>query len=148
MRRPVVFGYGRTREDPPRRRVRLGVVVLLVALAAAILAPLPADAAHPGRAWVREVIADRARAHGVSPWLMTAIADCESELDPGAVGDRGLSLGLYQLHRDGLRPAFFRLGYGNVWSVWEQADFAARMVAEGYASHWSCFRLISQRGGW
>lgn len=50
---------------------------------------------------VIQAIVKQARAAGVDPALMVAVAMEESGLRPGAVGDQGTSFGLYQLHRGG-----------------------------------------------
>ena len=56
-------------------------------------------AAPPGRAAITRLIEQEARRQGVDPGIAVAIARQESGLDPTAVGDRGKSLGLFQLQR-------------------------------------------------
>jgi hypothetical protein len=43
-------------------------------------------------------IADEARRQGVRPELALAVAQKESSFNPGAVGDNGAAVGLFQLH--------------------------------------------------
>lgn len=96
-----------------------------------------------GAQTVQEIIEDRAAAHGVSPAVLVAVAHCEAPgLNPYAVGDRGESLGLFQLHARGLRPLFYQWGYDDVWDPYQQADFTARAFANGLARHWSCYRVL------
>ncbi len=102
-----------------------------------------APSSRSGRAAVvAAVVRERAAAHDVSPWLLEALATCESRLDPYAVGAAG-ELGLLQLHPRGLLPAFYRMGFDDPWSVYQQADFAAWAIANGYARHWSCWRVVT-----
>lgn len=117
---------------------RLPYLALALALIALTLLVGRADA----REWtVPEIIADRAAAHGVSAPLMVCIAQLESRLDPLAVGDHGQSYGLFQLYRwGGMYPRFWAQGYSDLWSAWDQADFAARAVADGYGPHWTAWR--------
>ena len=127
---------------------RLAVAALVVLL---LLAPVLAEAARAEENWVEQTIADRAAAHGVGAWWLTALARCESSLDPNAVGDHGGSLGLFQLStlRTGLVWDFYAAGYADPFSVWESADYTASVLAgerRGVSiRRWSCWRLI---GGW
>jgi hypothetical protein len=61
---------------------------------------------------VSGTIASVASAEGVPPALAVADAEVESGLDPYAVGDKGTSFGLFQLHEGGELPSD--------WSQWEQ----------------------------
>lgn len=137
---------------PPRLIRRLGLTpwgwacLFAAALAlGALTGTVRADEHEEAPRWrpstrseVRAVLVDAAERHGVSAAVVVAVASCESDLHPGAVGRAG-ELGLFQLHPAGLLPAFYRLGYDDPWSVWQQGDFAARMFAGGMARHWSCW---------
>jgi hypothetical protein len=46
-----------------------------------------------------DLITDKARAAGLNPAFMIALAVTESSLDPRSTGDDGLSLGLFQLNK-------------------------------------------------
>jgi hypothetical protein len=113
--------------------VKRGLIGLTLALH--LLQAQPA-AANPV---VIDVIHERAAAHGQSGSYLTAVARCESRLDPYAVGALG-EKGLFQLASFGLLPTFYAWGYSNPWSAWEQSDFAARAFARGMSYHWSCAR--------
>ena len=107
--------------------------LLLVALL------LPAQAAASEHQDVPSVIVEAAARHDVDAELLLAVAWCESKYDPWAIGDRGLSLGLFQLHRYGLQGDFWAAGYTDIWSAEQQADYAAWMFSRGGAGHWSCY---------
>lgn len=85
---------------------------------------------------IRETIRDRAAAHGVSGETMIAVAECESSLDPHATNGR--YKGLFQLGSPGMEDEFWEMGYTDIWSAWQQADFAALQFARGRSSAWSC----------
>lgn len=42
---------------------------------------------------------------GIDPNLFVSVAEVESSLNPNAVGDKGTSFGLFQLHRGGQAPS-------------------------------------------
>ncbi|MDE3103183.1 MAG: transglycosylase SLT domain-containing protein [Chloroflexota bacterium] len=76
---------------------------------------------------------------GIDPDRLVAIARCESNLDPLAVGAAG-ELGIMQF-----KPATFRanaapLGYriDQIFDVRAQARTAAQMLSRGQAWQWSC----------
>jgi hypothetical protein len=84
-----------------------------------------------------DTISERAAAYGISGAYLVRVARCESTLDPYAVGARG-EQGLFQLHPRGMGLRFWRDGYTDIWSIWQQADFTSRMFASGLSFHWSC----------
>lgn len=84
-----------------------------------------------------DTIYDRAAAHGMSGAYLLQVARCESTLDPYAVGARG-EQGLFQLHPRGMGLRFWSMGYTDIWSIWQQADFTSRMFAAGHGRQWSC----------
>ncbi|PFE03933.1 invasion protein [Bacillus cereus] len=53
------------------------------------------------------VITEISKQYGVPEWIPLAIADHETKFNRKAVGDKGTSFGLFQLHRGGLAPAQF-----------------------------------------
>lgn len=114
----------------------------LIALALAsvpfALTPLPSVAQSPAE--VQALVADAAERHGVSAAWALRIVRCETggTWNPRAVGDGGNSLGIAQLHRRGLLPRFYAQGYSDPFDAAEAADFLARSLAQGLASHWSC----------
>lgn len=117
-----------------RRRENGGVAILLAAILLVSLA-LPVRAGG-GPDDIRALVVERALAHGANAAALVTTIGCESQFDPRAVGAQG-ELGLTQLHPQGLLPSFYKLGYRDVWSAEQQADFAALMFASGQAYHWS-----------
>jgi len=113
-----------------RFAARLAVSAAILAVSASAARAEPAD-------WIEATIHERAEAHGVSGPYLVRVARCESGLDPFAVGRLG-EQGIFQLAPWGEGARFRARGYGNVWSVWEQADFTAARFAEGGARAWSC----------
>ena len=86
------------------------------------------------------IVRERAEAHGVSPSLLTAVADCETghTWNPRSVGRLG-ELGLFQLLPAGELRGFYARGYVDPFDPWESADYAAGRFAEGAAGAWSCY---------
>jgi soluble lytic murein transglycosylase-like protein len=89
-----------------------------------------------------EVIAAAAARHGVNPQTLLAVARCESNLDPLAVGDLalGTSRGLFQIHRPSHPTIPDSLAFDPAWS----ADWAAAQFAAGNAGWWSCWRILGR----
>lgn len=83
------------------------------------------------------VIQEAAGRRGADSSQLTRIAFCESRYYRYAVGAAG-EQGLFQLHPQGLRRTFYARGYTDVWSIEEQADFAAWAMTNGLRSHWAC----------
>ena len=99
--------------------------------------------------YVRSVIVAAANRHGIGSWALVTVAECESELNPYAVGAEG-EFGIFQIHPAGLAREYWRRGYTSSWSVWQQADFAASMFAAGHATKWSCYHteVLGRRPPW
>ena len=118
------------------REITLGVVTLLAT------GFVPVTSYAQTREEVIEIIRDAATRHGVDDEWLVRVVSCETggTFNPGAVGDRGASIGLAQLHVRGLRPLFYQQGYSDPLNAWEAADFMARSFAAGLARHWTCAR--------
>jgi hypothetical protein len=85
------------------------------------------------RAQIAQIIRDAAARHGVDGDRMLRVAMCESGLNPNAQNRSGAT-GLFQF-----KPAtFYGHGGHNIWDPADQAEIAARMFAQGYASAWTC----------
>lgn len=112
------------------------------ALALLLLLGLSAAPAHADEA-VIAVIQERAAAHGVAAGPLVALSWCESRHNPFAVGDRGASVGAFQIHERGLLAHFRAQGYSDRANLFESADYVARVFAGHFAgitmSHWSCW---------
>jgi len=70
-------------------------------------------------------------------WLVR-LANCESKLDPNAVGDSGHSRGLYQIHNLYWKDITDEQAFDIEWSTKWTMD----MVNSGYQHYWSCNKLI------
>lgn len=92
---------------------------------------------------VADMIYEVAPLYGVSPEWMITIAQCESNLEPYAIGARG-EIGPMQF-----------LPHGGIWSetpfgvlgiapdhvsVHVQIEMGAWLLSRGYAYHWACAR--------
>ena len=99
------------------------------------LGSAPANAAGDD---IAVLVASAAVAHNVSPQWMVRVAWCESRFDPFAVSPDGSNLGLFQLNRHGLLPAFYARGYDNPFDPAQSANFAAERFAAGESGAWSC----------
>ena len=141
---------------------RWGLNALAVVLTVALLHQVTArefasaEEVHEHNAHIEAVISEAAERYGVSGRLLRCIAWHESKTridwlnmsyyNPEAVGDYGASLGLVQLHRNGLRPHFYQVGYVNPFDPWESADYLARAVSGEWRSqgvgvwHWTTWR--------
>jgi soluble lytic murein transglycosylase-like protein len=71
---------------------------------------------------------------GVSGSWMVKIARCESGLRPNAYNPRGPYVGLFQF----LQSTFTHNGGTNIYDAADQANIAAKMLANGQAHQWSC----------
>lgn len=72
---------------------------------------------------------------------MTQVLNCESTLNPNAVGDNGKSFGIAQIHlpshpeitkEQALDPAF-------------AIEYLAKEISEGNGGQWSCWRIVQAR---
>ncbi len=111
----------------------LGAVALSVGLATGHAEPIDTAATIA-------IIHERAAAWGQSGVAMERLARCESRLDTNAVGDRGHSVGLFQIHDQGLLSLFRQWGYDDRADAWQASDFVARALAQNMGRHWSCWR--------
>lgn len=85
---------------------------------------LPADA-----------IDHAALTYGVSPLLMLNLAKCESALNPDAIGDKGTSYGLYQIHLPAHPDISKQQALNPTWA----ANWTAKEIKSGHGSMWTCW---------
>lgn len=112
-------------------------VLFALILAALAIQPVHADPADDAAAIIA-IIHDRAAAYGQSGAAMQRLAMCESRLNPNAVGDRGQSIGLFQINDNGLFSLFRQWGYTDRTDPWQASEFTARALAAGMRNHWHC----------
>jgi hypothetical protein len=116
-----------------------------LALALLLATVLPAHADDEPLT-VEEIIVQAADGYGVDANAMLRVAWCESLWNPRAVGDHGSSLGIFQLHRPGMRGVFESWGYTNAFDAEQSADFVARWIAlTGNWRPWTCARKLGVR---
>ena len=84
------------------------------------------------------IIHERAAAHGVDAGWLSRTLWCESRHDPNAVGDRGQSVGVAQIHNRGLHSLFLERGYTDRLDAYQSIDFTAWAFANGLSRHWTC----------
>jgi soluble lytic murein transglycosylase-like protein len=91
--------------------------------------PTPVPAAPAGS--IAGVVYSAAAEAGISGSYLLSVAQCESNLDPGAYGAGGY-YGLFQFDQ----PTWSAYGYGSIYDPVAQAHTAARLIAEGETSRW------------
>ena len=85
--------------------------------------------------WIAQAIYEASRYYGVPFWAMMGIASCESAFRPWIVNQSSGVIGLYQFQPS----TFYWMSPGaNIWSVYDQAYTAAKMLARGMSSHFDC----------
>ena len=120
----------------------LGAALLLLSAVSATAT----EAARPVTwAEVESWLVQDAARFGVSAEWLLAVAVCESARDPYAYGAAG-EIGPAQMHPRGIwwglpESKQVRLDYSRA-SIRLQVQAMARAFALGYASHWTCTRLV------
>jgi len=76
----------------------------------------------------------------------TRVALGESSLGTNLVGDNGLSIGLFQLHEQGLQSAFREAGFTDLNDFAQQAQFTAQYVAQNGWQPWSAAQNLIASG--
>ena len=110
---------------------RRTVIARLLAASGTLAAGPRRSGAEPD--W-EALIRDAAHRHGVDAEWLVAVARCESDLDPAAVGAHG-EVGIFQF-----MPETFRAwGGADVHDPHEQIELAAWAFSQGLAcDHWVC----------
>ena len=70
--------------------------------------------------------------------VLRAVMRCESRMDPWAVGDKGKSRGLWQIH-SGFNPT---VGDEEAFGVRSSTRWAVQRILRGEGYKWSCFRSL------
>jgi hypothetical protein len=85
--------------------------------------------------WIAQTIYDAAVRWGAPYWALMGIASCESGFNPNAYNPYSGVSGLFQF-----QPSTMAWIYpgGSVWSVYDSANAAAKMLAMGLSSHFDC----------
>ena len=74
-----------------------------------------------------------------SPLLALEIATCESNLNPEAVGDAGMSRGIWQIHKKYWPEITDEQAFDPVWST----KWAIGKMKENKYSLWTCYKIVS-----
>lgn len=82
------------------------------------------------------LITHYAQQNGASATDMIRVARCESGFLSNAVGDHGMSYGLYQIHLPAHPTITKAQALDPIWSM----EWAAKQFAKGNARIWTCFR--------
>lgn len=78
--------------------------------------------------------------YGIDEEDFVRTLDCESRFNPDAVGDKGTSFGIAQIHLPAHPDVSRETALDGLWSI----DWAAQQFSEGNARIWTCYRIISQ----
>ena len=67
-----------------------------------------------------------------------AVAKCESSLKANAVGDKGTSFGVFQIHL----PAHPTISKAQALDPWFNVEWSAKQFAKGNQKIWTCYRIL------
>ena len=70
--------------------------------------------------------------------VLRAVMRCESRMDPWAVGDKGKSRGLWQIHH-GYNPT---VSDSEAFGIRSSTRWAVQRILRGEGYKWSCFRRL------
>lgn len=85
--------------------------------------------------WVAQTIYNAAVRYGASYWALMSVAACESDFVIYAYNGGGPVYGIFQFRWE---TFYGNGGWDGIYSVYAQADVAARMFARGLAWQWDC----------
>lgn len=91
------------------------------------------------KAEIAKYIWEQAEANGINPELFLRVANCESQLNPKAHGDKhiGNSYGLWQIHQ----PSHPEVTYEQATDVEWSTQYAVKLFKQRPTA-WTCYRLI------
>ncbi|MFL0403387.1 transglycosylase SLT domain-containing protein [Bacillus nitratireducens] len=101
----------------------------------------------------KQVISEVAKRYGIPEWIPLSIADHETKFERKAIGDKGTSFGLFQLHRDGLAPA--QLSEESLMDPQINATIAISNMVKSYKCgvqkglvDWELLKYVANTSGW
>lgn len=101
----------------------------------------------------KQVISEVAKRYGIPEWIPLSIADHETKFNRKAIGDKGTSFGLFQLHRDGLAPA--QLSEESLMDSQINATIAISNMIKSYERgvkkglvDWELLKYVANTSGW
>lgn len=86
---------------------------------------------------IPQIINHFAKQYNVSADKMMKTLICESNLNPGAIGDHGHSFGIAQIHL----PSHPLVSVAQAQDPIFAAEFTAKEFARGNAKIWTCYRI-------
>ncbi len=84
------------------------------------------------------VLAAFASKYHIDPGGFIETARCESRFDKNAVGDKGTSFGVWQIHA----PAHLDITKAQMLDPWWSTEWAAQQFAKGNQLIWSCYNKL------
>lgn len=118
----------------------LGIALILAQPAQARAPQAPTKPAETRFDAKREIALAEAKM-GLKPNILLRTLECESNLNPKAVGDGGTSFGIAQIHL----PAHPSISKEEALDPYFSITWAAEQFAAGNARMWTCWRI--QNGG-
>ncbi|RFT61254.1 invasion protein [Bacillus clarus] len=99
------------------------------------------------------IIREISEQYGMPEWIPLSIADYETKFNRKAVGDKGTSFGLFQLHRGGLAPA--QLSEESLMDAKTNATIAVSNMVNAYErgvkkglKNWELLKYVANKSGW
>lgn len=103
-----------------------------------VVAPkVKADVLTPKEVTTNLILAT-ANKYKINPARFLATAKCESNLNPKAIGDKGKSYGLWQIHLPSHPTVTKAQALDQFWAT----EWAGKKFAQGQPHLWSCFRNL------
>jgi hypothetical protein len=87
---------------------------------------------------IEGIITYFAEKYAVDPQILTNLARCESQLNPAAVGDKGLSRGLWQIHKPSNPTISDEFAFDPIKST----EWATQRIKAGELWRWTCARKL------
>lgn len=87
---------------------------------------------------VQQIIEHFAKQYNVSSERIINTLKCESSLNPNAIGDKGKSFGIAQIHIPSHPKVSIEQAKDPVFS----AEFTAKEFSRGNAKIWTCYRIL------
>jgi hypothetical protein len=116
----------------------VGGLILSITTAKTSIAEAPAPVIPPKEPTVQELVSKYALMYNVSEQRMLGTMKCESGFNPKAIGDKGTSFGLSQIHL----PAHPTITKEQALNPDFAVQFMAKSFAQGKERMWTCWRLL------
>lgn len=121
--------------------VFIGIVLLILSIPSRTIY---AEAPKTKVETTKEKIERQAKEFNVNPQIMSGTIQCESRYDNDVIGDSGKARGIAQFWKSTFN--MFKEKSGMKELRYESEDDQIKLMAwafsNGYAKHWTCYRLI------